>query len=94
MRDKKRVVQPTARSHNEFVKPLAPPDLWEQLDKLVPNRVASPPENSFTVEEFSKRKGLSDSHARKVVNDLCRKGHVCRVKFGGKFYYTVANANL
>jgi hypothetical protein len=83
----KRAVHSTASGDN---KPVAPPDLWSQLDALVPDRVSEPPANGFTVDMFAKRKSLSAAHSCKLLRNLHHEGKLNRVKVGGLYYYTVA----
>ena len=70
-------------------KPVAPIDIWEQMDALVPNQVAAPPPNSFTIDMFAERRGFSPSWAAKVVGKLVKQGKLTRVKAGGKLWFTI-----
>jgi hypothetical protein len=70
-------------------KPVAPPDIWAQMDALVPNKQATPPTNGFTIDMFAERKGYKHSQASKVLGALLREGKLTRVKVGGKWWYTI-----
>jgi hypothetical protein len=86
MRHPKRTLQPT-RSGSD--KPVAPPDLWAQMDALLPNHKATRPPNSFTVQEFAKRKGISRVHAATILVELMSAGKLTRVKVEAKWHYQI-----
>jgi hypothetical protein len=86
LRNSKGNVRATGSRDN---KPVAPPDIWAQMDALVPTQQASAPANSFTAEMFSERKGYSIAHGRVVLRDLLKQGKLTRVKVGGKWWYTI-----
>jgi hypothetical protein len=71
------------------VKPTPPADLWTQLDALLPNNVNARPENSFTSDEFAKRKGLSDHRSQAVLKSLTEEGKLTRVRFSNRYYYSL-----
>jgi hypothetical protein len=89
MRIRARDLQPARCRDHQSVKPIAPVDLWEQIDKLVPNRSPMRPDNSFTVVEFAQRKGVSDSQACKLVRALYQATKLQKIKVGNQYYYTL-----
>lgn len=86
MRDTKRNVRAPGGGRH---KPVAPSDLWLQMDALVPTKVKTPPPDSFTAGEFKERKGLQWSRAREILAYLVKINKLSRVKVEGKYYYTI-----
>ena len=86
MRDSKRNVLAPGSGDN---KPVAPPDIWEQMDALAPSQRAVPPHDSFTAEMFGERKGYCVAHARAILRELFKAGKLTRVKAGGKLWFTL-----
>lgn len=63
---------PAARAKNHA--PVAPPDLWEQIDREVAAYSATPPPGSFTVKEFATRYGMTIGAASHQTQRLINEG--------------------
>jgi hypothetical protein len=86
MRHKKGVVQLAPSGDN---KPVAPPNLWEQLDALRPKEPVRP-EGSFTATEYQRKFDITPGKAKVQLNRMLAEGKLVRQGI----YYLVANANL
>lgn len=82
----KRDVRSTASGSD---RPVAPPDLWAQMDALAPNLVATPPANAFTTDMFAERRGLSQHISQRTLAKLVKEGRLTRVRIGKAYWYTV-----
>ena len=70
-------------------KPVAPDDLWAQMDSLLPSHYSAPPANAFSIEMFADRKGLSISQSNKILIKLAKDGKLTKVKVGGKLWFSL-----
>jgi hypothetical protein len=93
MRDKKRVVLPAPSGDN---KPVAPPDMWCQMDELVSAATTKTvPDNHFTFHEFIAKYGYGREKGYRLLRSLRAQGKVKRVGTTIDTYYVVVpNANL
>jgi hypothetical protein len=66
---------------------------WEKLDLLIGeekfDRSLKPPTGGILPIAFARKKGISESHARKMLFTLYRAGKIERVKVGNKMYYLI-----
>jgi predicted HTH transcriptional regulator len=63
------------------------PDLWQQLDAALGTEER--PVNSFTRDEFQKRRNVSDSHARRLLKRLVDRGKIKMLGSGSHTYYVL-----
>lgn len=64
------------------MKPEPPVDLWAKMDAAIADcgPKGGPPEGCFTLPEMMKRKGISRTTARNIINRLVAAG---RIEAGG-----------
>jgi hypothetical protein len=61
-------------------------DLWQQLDEALKD--VEPPSDSFTLEEFMKRRNLSRGKAQRQIRHLKEIGKVKMLgRYGNHFHY-------
>ena len=77
----KGTLQPAARGDNETVKPVAPPDLWAQMDRLnaeagIPNR----DDAGISPEQYAERYHISMAGARSRLYSLVADGKLLKGK--------------
>jgi hypothetical protein len=71
-------------------KPVAPPDIWDQLNALEPKLVVMErPANSFTTAEFGERYGVSNRAAWGRLQLMKNKGIVEHVVDGINSYWVI-----
>jgi HTH domain len=71
-------------------KPVAPPDIWDQLNALEPKLVEmARPENSFTTSEFAERYEVSNRAAWGRLQVMKTKGIVEHVVDGINSYWVI-----
>lgn len=81
---------PEKRPRHKPVKPIPPPDIWEQLAALqeqphVPER----PANSVTAEEYGAKFGHTDSWGHRRLRDLVAQGKLKTVRWGRQNVYVL-----
>jgi Fic family protein len=70
-------------------KPVAPVDLWQQMDELVAETGYKRPEDHFTMAEFRQRYDLTSGAAEARLDRLVAIGKVEKIKVGSRNYYKV-----
>ena len=70
-------------------KPVPPDDLWQQLDKVVADvGTIKPPNDSFSLEDFCIRYGVSRGKGQNEIRKLKDAGKIISLgRFGNKTYY-------
>ena len=74
-----RIVHTSGSRSNEVLKPIPPADLWAQLDSLrsadgILNKIQPP--NSFTLQDYMSRYGVSRASGRTHLNRMVKQGTV------------------
>ena len=84
----KRNVQVAADSSKQLVKPTPPADLWAGMDKLHDELYDKPP-NSFTLNEYMEKYGVTTDIAYKRLHKLVVKGKLEKIKKGVRSWYRI-----